>query len=189
MLSPCKTTVCLDRELCVPLSRECYIITIILLQCLTTCPRLLQRTSADMTLRTWTLSTLFWMQLSDTTTRPSSRVHSAGICYNGAMVELFLQPLVRSCQCRNAVRQQPTHHHDTLSKMEYCPLSEETKAVPNVLGIYLLHGMRTQGQDPVKDPRLFGSRCEYVNQCLRCCWHPALRRTALYLSQVIQMRS
>jgi hypothetical protein len=72
------------------------------------------------------------------------------------LVELLLHPLVRSYQCRNAVGQQPTPHHDTLSKMEYFPLSEKPKAVPNVLGIYLLHGIRTQSQDPVKDPRYVG---------------------------------
>ncbi|KAH8882390.1 hypothetical protein GQ53DRAFT_772504 [Thozetella sp. PMI_491] len=72
------------------------------------------------------------------------------------LVELLLHPLVRSYQCRNAVGQHPSPHHDTLSKMEYFPLSEKRKAVPNVLGIYLLHGLRTQSQDPVKDPRYVG---------------------------------
>ena len=52
--------------------------------------------------------------------------------------------------------QQQTPHHDTLSKMEYLPLSEKPKAVPNVLGIYLLHGIRTQSQNPVQDPRYVG---------------------------------
>jgi hypothetical protein len=72
------------------------------------------------------------------------------------LVEFLLHPLVRSYQCRNAVGQQPTPHHDTLSKMEYFPLSEKPKAVPNVLGIYLLHGIRTRSQDPVKDPHYVG---------------------------------
>lgn len=72
------------------------------------------------------------------------------------LVELLLHPLVRGYRCRNAVGQQPTAHHDTLAKMEYFPLSERPKAVPNVLGIYLLHGIRTQSQDPVKDPRYVG---------------------------------
>jgi hypothetical protein len=72
------------------------------------------------------------------------------------LVEFLLHPLVRSCRCRNAVGQQPTSHEDNLSGLEYFPFSENLKAVPNVVGTYLLHGIRAFCQDSAKDPRYVG---------------------------------
>ncbi|KAH6981350.1 hypothetical protein BKA56DRAFT_673753 [Ilyonectria sp. MPI-CAGE-AT-0026] len=70
--------------------------------------------------------------------------------------EFLLHPLVRSYRCRNAVGQQPTSQQDTLSGLEYFPLSENLAAVPNVVGTYLLHGIRAFCQDSAKDPRYVG---------------------------------
>jgi len=66
---------------------------------------------------------------------------------------------------RNAVGQQPVSHQDTLSGLKYFPLSKNLKAVPNVVGTYLLHGIRASCQDSAKDPRYVGQAASMsINQ-------------------------
>lgn len=76
----------------------------------------------------------------------------------GRLCEFLLHPLVRSYRCQNALGRRPRQSQKGLlfEELQFYPLTENASAVPNVAGIYLLHGVRGEGNDKSKDPVYVG---------------------------------
>jgi len=66
-----------------------------------------------------------------------------------ALLEFLLHPHVRSYRCRAALGQR--NQQLIFDILESYPLTQCGKAVPNVVGTYLLHGVRTDEQDKSQD--------------------------------------
>ncbi|KAJ2979430.1 hypothetical protein NQ176_g3259 [Zarea fungicola] len=89
---------------------------------------------------------LLWLQAND------SEEIRARLC------EFLLHPLVRSYRCQNALGRRPRRSQKGLlfKELQCHPLTEDVSAVPNVAGVYLLHGVSGEGIDQSKDPIYVG---------------------------------